>query len=266
MIGSERVPARLSTARLLRMLRLEIGTEVLKHLRLPVYAISTIALPVMFYAIFGLTVGGQRENAVQVATYLLATYGAFGVIGAALFSFGVSVAVERAQGWMRLKRASPMPGGVTVVAKLANALAFAAVLVAVMLLIGTLFGGVRLSGAEMLGLYGSLMLGALPFCVLGQALGYALGPNSAPVVINLVYLPMSFASGLWLPLSELPGFVQGIAPWLPTYHLGQLALASVGFAPADAVPGHVLALLATGVVGALAAAVAYRRASLATYG
>ena len=44
--------------------------------------------------------------AAVVATYLLATYATFGVIGAALFGFGVGVAVERGQGWMLLKRAS----------------------------------------------------------------------------------------------------------------------------------------------------------------
>lgn len=266
MIRAVGTPARLTFARVARMLGTETAAELLKHLRLPIYAISTIAFPLMFYVIFGITIGGQGENAVGVATYLLATYGAFGVIGAALFSFGVSVAVERAQGWMRLKRASPLPGAVTVVAKLANALLFAAAVIAVMLLAGTLLGGVRLTAGETLALFGSLLLGALPFCVLGQALGYALGPNSAPVVINLAYLPMAFASGLWLPIDQLPAFVQGVAPWLPAYHLGQLALASVGFAPADAVLGHVLALLATAGLAAVAAVVAYRRASLATYG
>lgn len=266
MIRAARTPDRLTPARWARMWRLETGAELLKHVRLPIYAVSTVVFPLMFYVIFGIAVGGQDEDAVAVATYLLATYAAFGVIGAALFSFGVSVAVERAQGWMRLKRASPLPGAITVAAKLANALVFAAGIVAVMVLAGTLLGGVQLSVDQMASLFGALLLGALPFCVLGQALGYALGPNSAPVVINLAYLPMAFASGLWLPLDQLPSFVQGLAPWLPAYHLGQLALASVGFAPAEAVLGHVLALLATAAVAAVAAVVAYRRASLATYG
>ena len=107
-------PGRLNPRRFLRILRSETATELLKSVRLPIFAISTIAFPVMFYVIFGATFGRQQAGPVDVATYMLATYGAYGVIGAALFSFGVGVAVERAQGWMRLKRASPMPGTVTV--------------------------------------------------------------------------------------------------------------------------------------------------------
>jgi ABC-2 type transport system permease protein len=254
----------LTFARVARMLRIEIGAELLKHLRLPIYAVSTIAFPVMFYLLFATMNAG--DGPVHVPTYMLATYGAFGVIGASLFSFGVSVAVERAQGWMRLKRASPLPGAVTVVARLANALVFSAIIVAVLIAAGTLVAGVRLTPGEIAALLGVQMLAALPFCVIGQALGYALGPNSAPVVINLAYLPMAFASGLWMPIDILPPFVQAIAPWLPAYHHGQLALASLGFAPADAVPGHVAALLITTAIAGVAAVIAYRRASLATYG
>lgn len=254
----------LTLARVARMLRVEIGAELLKHLRLPIYAVSTIAFPVMFYVLFATMQNGQGP--VHVPTYMLATYGAFGVIGASLFSFGVSVAVERAQGWMRLKRASPLPGAVTVVARLVNALVFSAAIVAVLLVVGTLVAGVRLTAGEILALFGVHLLAALPFCVIGQALGYALGPNSAPVVINLAYLPMAFASGLWMPIDVLPPFVQAIAPWLPAYHHGQLALASLGFAPADAVAGHVAALLLTAAIAGVGAVVAYRRASLATYG
>lgn len=255
----------LTFARLTRMLRVEIGAELLKHLRLPIYAVSTIAFPVMFYLLFA-TMQTGGDGPVHVPTYMLATYGAFGVIGASLFSFGVSVAVERAQGWMRLKRASPLPGTVTVVARLVNALVFSAVIIAVLIVVGTLVVGVRLTVGEVFALMAVQMLAALPFCVIGQALGYALGPNSAPVVINLAYLPMAFASGLWMPIDTLPPFVQAIAPWLPAYHHGQLALASLGFAPADAVAGHVAALLITTAIAGVAAVIAYRRASLATYG
>jgi ABC-2 type transport system permease protein len=257
---------RMSARRYLRVLRAEIATELLKSVRLPIFAVSTIAFPVMFYLIFGATFGRQQAGPVDVATYMLATYGAFGVIGAALFSFGVGVAVERAQGWMRLKRASPMPGTVTVLAKLATALTFSAAVVVGLLLAGVLVGGVRLPLGTAASLLGVLLLGALPFCVLGQAFGYALGPNSAPVVLNLVYLPMSFASGLWVPLHQLPPFLQALAPYLPAYPLGQLALSTIGAHAGGDPLRHALALLVTALVAGVAAVLAYRRSSIATYG
>jgi ABC-2 type transport system permease protein len=261
-----RASGSMTAGRYLRTLRRETVTELLKNVRIPIFAVSTIAFPVMFYVIFGATFGRQEAGPVNVATYMLATYGAFGVIGAALFSFGVGLAVERAQGWMRLKRASPMPASITVLAKLATALVFAAVVVAALMLAGITVGDARLTPGTAAALMGVLLLGALPFCVLGQAFGYALGPNSAPVVLNLVYLPMSFASGLWIPIQQLPGFMQSIAPYLPAYHLGQLALSVFGAHAGGDPLGHALALVITALVAGAAAVLAYRRSSLATYG
>ena len=57
---------------------------------------------------------------------------------------------------------------------------------------------------------------------MGLAFGYLVGPNSAPAVLNLVWLPMAFASGLWIPISQLPQFVQPVAAFLPPYHFAQL--------------------------------------------
>jgi ABC-2 type transport system permease protein len=68
--------------------------------------------------------------------------------------------------------------------------------------------------------------------------------NAAPGIINLVYLPMSFCSGLWMPLSMLPHWMQKMAPALPTYHYAQLALNIFGYAqPGTTMSGHWEALL-----------------------
>ena len=88
-----------------RTYALEAKYEFLKVLRMPGYAIPSIAFPAMFYLLFGVIFGRQNVGAVSMSTYLIATYGAFGVIGASLFGFGVGVAIERGQGWLLLKRA-----------------------------------------------------------------------------------------------------------------------------------------------------------------
>ena len=65
-----------------------------------------------------------------MSTYLVATYGCFGVIGAAFFGFGVGVATERGQGWMLAKRVSPMPIGAYFAAKIFMSLVFGSIIVA----------------------------------------------------------------------------------------------------------------------------------------
>ncbi|HEX7005455.1 MAG TPA: ABC transporter permease [Trueperaceae bacterium] len=244
----------------------EAKYEFLKLWRLPVYSLSTLVFPAMFYVIFGLTFAGQYTAGVSLTTYMLATYGAFGVIGCALFGFGVAVAVERGQGWMLLKRASPMPPLVYFAAKLAMALLFSGLVITMLFSLGALVGGVRLPVLGWLQLFLTLLAGALPFSMMGLAFGYLLGPNSAPAVLNLVYLPMAFVSGLWIPIDVLPQAIRQFAPLLPPYHYSQLALGTIG---ADrggdpllhlaVLAGYTLLFLAVALVG-------YRRDEGRTFG
>ena len=102
---AERTPGHL-----VRIFCNEARFEFLKMVRLPVYALSTILFPVMFYVLFGLLINrGAEFSRIGFSTYLIATYGTFGVMGASLFGFGVNVASERGLGWLQVKHASPMP-------------------------------------------------------------------------------------------------------------------------------------------------------------
>jgi ABC-2 type transport system permease protein len=72
------------------------------------------------------------------------------------------------------------------------------------------------------------VLGVLPFCALGMLVGTFIKGQGAPGMLNMIYLPMSFLSGLWMPLNMLPKILQQIAPIWPSYHLHQLGLAASG--------------------------------------
>lgn len=242
-----------------RTYALEAKYEFLKLLRTPGYAIPSIAFPAMFYLLFGVMFGRSTVGGMTMPTYLIATYGAFGVIGASLFGFAVGVAVERGQGWLMLKRASPMPPMAFFVAKLAMCAIFAAVIVCVLSVLGVTFGNVRMPPAVWLRLGATLILGAIPFCALGLGLGYLVGPNAAPPIVNLIYLPMSFLSGLWIPFEMLPSAVKAIAPFLPAFHLGQLALGAIGAGAGAPAWSHVAALGGFTLLGLGLALWGYRR-------
>jgi ABC-2 type transport system permease protein len=244
----------------------EARHEFLKLMRIPIFAVSTIALPVMFYLLFGVAFAGGQAGGVGRSTYMLATYGTFGVIGAALFGFGVSVALERGQGWMRLKRVSPMPPQAYFGAKVVMSATVSALIIGSLFLLGATLGGVRMPGAQWVALGLVLLLGAVPFSAMGLAFGYLVGPNSAPAMLNLIYLPMAFASGLWIPIHQLPAFVQGIAPALPPYHFAQLALGTVGAAEGGSQALHAVVLLAFTGFFLTVAACGFRRDEGRTYG
>lgn len=204
-----------------------VGAQWLNLVRQPAYSLPTLLFPVMFYAFFGLMmIPGQ-------ALWLLCTFATFGVMGAGLFAFGVGIAMERAQGWLLLLRASPAPVSAVIAGKAFGALLFALIIVVLMSMLAALFGDVRLHTSQWSALAGLLVVGALPFCLMGLAFGLWLKPASAPVVINIVYLPMGFLSGLWIPSSQFPAWLQSLAEWLPPFHLAALALDVTGVKPAD---------------------------------
>ena len=193
----------------------EAASELIRVIRTPSFAAPTLAFPLVFYVMFAIVLPGQWGD-LHKATYLLATYGVFGVIGPALFGFGVGLAMERQQGWLELKRVSPMPTSAYFFAKIAISLAFALTTIMLLSSAAVLFGGVHITLVTWLKLVVTLLLGTMPFCALAVA------------VVNLVYLPMSILSGLWIPLMVFPPIMQKLAVIWPAWHLSQMALGVIG--------------------------------------
>lgn len=244
----------------------ESRTEFLKALRMPAYSVPTIAFPVMFYLLFGVLFGGSQAGGTTMSTYLLATYGAFGVIGAALFGFGVGLAVERGQGWMLLKQASPMPVWAIFLAKMAMSAMFATLILAALFAVGLTLGEVTATTEQLVKLAGVLLVGTLPFCAFGLFLAYLCGPNSAPAVVNIIYLPMAFVSGLWIPIQALPDWLQSVAKLLPAYHLGQLGLWTIDAHVGDPIGLHVVYLVVFTGIFCFLASLLLKRDQGKTYG
>lgn len=199
----------------------EALNEWRRSIRMPMFAIPSLLFPWMFYLFFGVIF---NKAGTQGAHYLLVSYACFGVIGPALFGFGISVAVDRDRGLLALKRAVAMPISAYFSAKIIMSLAFAVIIISGFYSIATFVADISLPLSTWLLLSISLLLGTLPFCAMGLAIGCWVNAQAAPAVINLLYLPMSFISGLWIPIHLLPDWLQKIAWCLPPYHFSQLAL------------------------------------------
>ena len=224
----------------------EARYEFLRLWRTPSFSLPCLLFPAVFYLLFGVLLGGRSGP--EAARYLLAGYSVFGTMGVALFGFGVTVAMDREEGLLTLKRAQPMPPGAYLAAKVVMAMLFSTVILALLAALAIGLAGVRLAPGQWLGLAVACLLGVLPFSALGLWLGTRVGARGAPALINLVYLPMAFLSGLWLPLSMLPGLLQELAPAWPAYHLARIAQAQVGFGGGAPLALHVLVLLGVTVL------------------
>ena len=245
----------------------EAKYEFFKYLRLRMYTLSVLSFPIMFYILFGLVLNAHEAiNGMRVPTYLIATYGTFGVMGASLFGTAAGLASDRGLGWLEVKRASPMPPFAYFAAKVIVSMIFSTIIVMALFILGITFGGVRMPVGTFLWLLGTLVAGSLPFSAMGLALGYFTGPNSAPGMINLIYLPMSFCSGLWVPFMFLPKVVQKVALVLPSYHLSQLALGTVGAGMHERVTAHWEVILAFTMICFGVARIGFQRDQEKMYG
>ena len=221
----------------------EIRYEFLGLLRTRAFSLSVLGFPVMFYLLFGVMQHGRMEGQVAIAKYMLGGYAVFGLAGAALFGIGVGLASQREAGWLELKRASPMPSLAFLLAKCVSAIAFGLIIVTILSVLGITLGGVHLTAREFASMLALTVVGVLPFAAMGLLIALLAPANSATGVVNLLYLPMSFVSGLWIPLNDLPHWLRGIAPLVPTYHLSQLMLGIFEYQNASSAVSHWFGLL-----------------------
>ncbi|WP_213805628.1 ABC transporter permease [Granulicella sp. dw_53] len=225
-----------------RIFAKETKYEFLKLLRARSFSLAITGFPVMFYLLFGIANRHANNGNIQIAKYMLGSYACFGLVGAALFGIGAGMAAERAAGWLEVKQASPMPPMAYLFGKCATAVAFGLIIVCILTVIGLTMGGVQLTALEFARMLGMTVAGAISFASMGLLLALVIPANAAPGIVNLLYLPMSYASGLWIPIESLPHFVQRTAQVLPTYHLAQLMLSIFGYQNADSLLGHWIGL------------------------
>lgn len=218
--------------------RKEAWYDLLSVWRTPGFVIPSLAFPIIFYLFFGVFL-----NTGAASVYMLVTYACFGIMGPAMFNFAINIASDRAHGWLTLKQLSPMPFGAYLLAKLSTALVFALVIIVVLFSIAALLADVRLVTTQWLLLALTLLLGTLPFAFIGLILGLSLSDKAAPGVVNLLYLPMAFLSGLWLPITSLPQLLQLTAWFWPSYHLSQIGLKVIAMDQGHALWLHLLILL-----------------------
>ena len=236
--------------RLFRAYAVEAKFESLRMLRSPSFAGPFLLLPAALYLLFGnLLFGSQMAKDPKAAIFMLMGFTILGVMGPGMFGFGITVATEREQGLLRLKRALPTPPGATLLAKMLMSTLFVAIVVASMAAVAPL-GHAHLPAGRMLAFALVCIPGSMPFCAMGFLLGSLASAKSAPAFVNLLYLPMIYLSGILFPL---PKSAEWIARLSPAFHLRQIALAVLG-AGNTGVPMNVAVLVAVTAVFSILAA------------
>lgn len=224
-IGSLPTSSPMRASRVLRAYLIEAKYEFLQKLRTPGFVIPLLLLPPALYLLFLVVVSHDIHANPALGNFMFAGFAIFAVAGPALFGVGPPLAVERDAGLMTLKRALPAPKGAYLLSKTVMALAFAALAMGAVLAAALLTGKISLTAVQLLAFSAVALAGTAPLCALGLWIGVHASGTAAPGLIQLVYLPMLYLSGLFFPLPKV------LQPWAviwPAFHLEQLALRAGG--------------------------------------
>jgi len=188
----------------------------LELLRYPAFSVPTLAFPALFFLLF---VASRNDHK---ATLLLASFAGFAFLAVAFFQFGVGIAAERETPWERFLRTLPVGAGPRFAARLLSGTVFGLASAGLVALTALASTDAHLPPWRWVALLPALALGAVPFALLGIALGYWASPRGALPIANMLYLVLAFAGGLWTTPARLPSAVASISPVVPTRQFGDV--------------------------------------------
>jgi ABC-2 type transport system permease protein len=228
--------------------------QLLETARIPIALIGSAFFPAASMLFFVVPfVGGDAE----AATFATASMVTFAVMTTNLFGYGIGVAEDRSQPWDPYTRTLPAGPAPRFAGRVLAGMAMMTLSLIPVLLIAWLFTAATITPLALLAALGATFLIAVPFVLMGLAIGYSLPSKAAIVVAQLLFFPLAFGGGLMTAPGHAPGFVEAIAPYLPTGGAVRLMWAAVGDFPFDL--ASTLALVGWTVALAGVAVWAYRR-------
>lgn len=192
--------------------------ESLRLVRSPFFLLFSVLMPLSFYTLFTLLNGADTEiGSVTWAAYSLMSMTAFSLIGTAAGQLGIRLTYERKDGLLKLIKLTPLSTGAWVSAKLVSHMIVHLFIILVMFAVSAIAFGTEMSAARWIACGMWLLGGSLPFMALGILLGTIKNTDVVTAVSNLVYMGISVAGGLWMPIGTFPSWLQSVGEWLPSH-------------------------------------------------
>jgi ABC-2 type transport system permease protein len=200
-----------------------IALELRRMMRNKRTVVFTLIMPAVFFLLFGTSSSykTERVGAGNLTGYVLISMAVYGAM-LATTSGGAMVSIERAAGWSRQLRLTPLRPLAYIAVKLALAMIIGAVSVAVAFLVGAL-SGAQLPASAWIGCGLLAWVCALVFAAFGLFMGYLLPSENVMQILGPVLAVLSFAGGLFVPVDQLGSTFATIAKFTPVYGVGEIA-------------------------------------------
>jgi ABC-2 type transport system permease protein len=231
--------------------------ELLRTLRNRRFFVLSLGFPLVLYFVIAApnrNVADIAGSGISFPLYYMVAMATFGTMSAMLSS-GARIATERAIGWNRQLRITPLSPRAYFRVKVITGYMMALISLLALYLAGACLG-VSLSAEEWLKMTALMLVGLVPFAALGITLGHMLTPDSVGPALGGGVSLLALLGGVYFPLPS-HGFLHDVGQYIPSYWLARASHVALGGA-AWSTMGWVVMATWTIVLGALAAR-AYRR-------
>ena len=200
--------------------------ELLRSFRNVRFFVLSLALPVVLY----LAVAGSERHATFDGTafplYFMTAMAALGTMTAVIAS-GARIAADRSVGWTRQMRITPLRAMAYFRAKVLCGYLMALLTIVVLCLSGTVLG-VRLGAGGWVTVIGLLLVGLIPFALLGILLGHVVTTDSLAPAVGGITTLFALLGGVYGFQLAHSGPLFDVMRALPSYWLVQAGQTAFG--------------------------------------
>lgn len=202
-----------------------VRIELRRLLRNRRTVIFTLIMPAVFFLLFGTSAAYKTQDAGNgnVTAYVMISMAVYGAM-IATTSGGAAVSVERAAGWSRQLRLTPLSPLAYIGVKVLTAMVLGAASILVVNVIG-LPAGAHMRASAWVASAVLAWLCSVLFAAFGLFMGYLLPSDNVMQIIGPALAVLSFAGGLFVPVDQLGHVFATFATFTPVYGVGQIARA-----------------------------------------
>jgi ABC-2 type transport system permease protein len=198
----------------------QVRYEQKAYWRNPMAAVFTFAFPIIFLVVVGSSAGSSKVPgySLRYDQYVVVAMLTFGLIAACYTNLAMVICNRRETGVLKRMRGTPIAIGSYMGGLIGSVLIVVAILTVLVVGIGMFFYHLHFPYHPLAVLL-TLLVGIVTFCALGLAVTI-LVPNAdaAPAIINGIYFPVVFISGVFYPLAQ-GSVLARIADWFPIFHM-----------------------------------------------
>ncbi|MFN8097589.1 MAG: ABC transporter permease [Dermatophilaceae bacterium] len=204
-----------------------VRIELRRILRNKRTMIFTLIFPVVMFLFISAQISGAddsmgRNVIANVGAYIMVSMALYGAIMATT-SAGASVSIERAAGWSRQMRLTPLSPTAYVLMKVLLALIVGSVAALVTFAVGELSGKAHLAGQSWLECGVIIIAGSLVFAALGLFMGYLLPSDNVMQFLGPILAVLSIFGGIFSAPIDPDSAYGHVAALTPIYGYSQIA-------------------------------------------